>query len=107
MIRNDLTTILGEELRFLAIQTRQRLNLTQKEMGERLHMSYSNYSDIETGQIECCSTLTAILLLGCRIILISLLATLVSSFRDGMKGRCSRYDECYLRCCRGEIRLGE
>lgn len=64
MIRNDLTTILGEELRFLAIQTRQRLNLTQKEMGERLHMSYSNYSDIETGQIDCCSTLTAILLLG-------------------------------------------
>ena len=64
MIRNDLTTILGEELRFLALQTRQRLNLTQKEMGERLHMSYSNYSDIETGQIECCSTLTTMLLLG-------------------------------------------
>ena len=64
MIRNDLTTILGEELRFLAIQTRERLNLTQKEMGERLHMSYSNYSDIETGQIECCSALTAILLLN-------------------------------------------
>lgn len=64
MIRYDLTTILGEELRFLAIQTRARLNLTQKEMGERLHMSYSNYSDIETGQIDCCSTLTAILLLG-------------------------------------------
>lgn len=64
MIRNDLTTILGEELRFLAIQTRQRLNLTQKEMGEQLHMSYNNYSDIETGQIECCSTLTAMLLLS-------------------------------------------
>ena len=64
MIRNDLTTILGEDLRFLAIQTRQRLNLTQKEMGERLYMSYSNYSDIETGQIECCSTLTAMLLLS-------------------------------------------
>ena len=64
MIRNDLTTILGEELRFLAIQTRHRLKLTQKEMGERLYMSYSNYSDIETGQIECCSTLTAMLLLG-------------------------------------------
>ena len=64
MIRNDLTTILGEELRFLAIQTRQRLKLTQKEMGERLYMSYSNYSDIETGQIECCSTLTTMLLLG-------------------------------------------
>ena len=63
MIRNDLTAILGEELRFLAIQTRERYHLTQKEMGERLLMSYSNYSDIETGQIECCSTLTAILLL--------------------------------------------
>ena len=64
MIRHDLKAILGEELRFLAIKTRERLNLTQKEMGERLQMSYSNYSDIETGQIECCSTLTAILLLG-------------------------------------------
>ena len=64
MIRHDLKTILGEELRFLAIKTRERLNLTQKEMGERLQMSYGNYSDIETGQIDCCSTLTAILLLG-------------------------------------------
>lgn len=64
MIRNDLTTILGEELRFLAIQTRDRLNLSQKEMSERLQMSYSNYSDIETGEIICCSTLTAILLLN-------------------------------------------
>ena len=64
MIRHDLKAILGEELRFLAIKTRERLNLTQKEMGERLQMSYSNYSDIETGQIDCCSTLTAILLLS-------------------------------------------
>ena len=63
MIRDDLKHILGEELRFLAIETRERLNLTQKEMGERLQMSYSNYSDIETGKIDCCSTLTAILLL--------------------------------------------
>ena len=64
MIRHDLKAILGEELRFLAIKTRERLNLTQKEMGERLQMSYSNYSDIETGQLDCCSTLTAILLLS-------------------------------------------
>ena len=63
MIRDDLKHILGEELRFLAIETRERLNLTQKEMGERLQMSYSNYSDIETGRIDCCSTLTAVLLL--------------------------------------------
>lgn len=64
MIRHNLKVILGEELRFLAIKTRERLNLTQKEMGERLQMSYSNYSDIETDQIDCCSTLTAILLLS-------------------------------------------
>ena len=36
MIRDDLTQILGEELRFLAIKTRERLNLTQKEMSEIL-----------------------------------------------------------------------
>lgn len=64
MIRDDLKHILGEEFRFLAIKTRERLNLTQKEMGEKLQMSYSNYSDIETGEIDCCSTLTAILLLS-------------------------------------------
>jgi len=63
MIRDDLKHILGEELRFLAIETRERLDLSQKEMGERLQMSYSNYSDIETGRIDCCSTLTAVLLL--------------------------------------------
>ena len=64
MIRDDLKHILGEEFRFLAIKTRERLNLTQKEMGEKLQMSYSNFSDIETGEINCCSTLTAILLLS-------------------------------------------
>ena len=63
MIRDDLTQILGEELRFLAIKTRDRLNLTQKEMSEILHMSESSYSDIETGKSNC-GTLTAVLLLS-------------------------------------------
>ena len=63
MIRDDLTQILGEELRFLAIKTRDRLNLTQKEMSEMLHMSESSYSDIETGKSNC-GTLTTILLLS-------------------------------------------
>ena len=63
MIRDDLTQILGEELRFLAIKTRERLNLTQKEMSEILHMSESSYSDIETGKYNC-GTLTAVLLLS-------------------------------------------
>ena len=63
MIRDDLTQILGEELRFLAIKTRDRLNLTQKEMSEMLHMSESSYSDIETGKSSC-GTLTTVLLLN-------------------------------------------
>ena len=63
MIRDDLKIILGEEFRFLAIKTRERLNLTQKEMGDRLQMSDSSYSDIETGKSNC-GTLTAVLLLS-------------------------------------------
>ena len=63
MIRDDLTQILGEELRFLAIKTRERLNLTQMEMSEMLHMSESSYSDIETGKSNC-GTLTTVLLLS-------------------------------------------
>lgn len=63
MIRDDLTHILGEELRFLAIKTRERLNLTQKEMSEMLQMSESSYSDIETGKNKC-GTLTTVLLLS-------------------------------------------
>ncbi|MBO5009862.1 MAG: helix-turn-helix transcriptional regulator [Clostridia bacterium] len=63
MIREDLETILGEEFRFLAIKTRERLQLTQKEMSDRLQMSDSSYSDIERG-INNPSTLTAVLLLN-------------------------------------------
>ena len=44
---------LGEDLRILAIRTRDRLGLTQKEMGERLRISKSSYSDIETGRSYC------------------------------------------------------
>ena len=61
-MRHELSIILGEELRFLAIKTRARLNLTQKEMGERLYMSESSYSDIETGRSHC-GMLTVVLLL--------------------------------------------
>ena len=49
-------------MRFLAIDTRERLGLTQKEMGEKLYMSESSYSDIETGRTHC-SMLSAMLLL--------------------------------------------
>ncbi len=63
MMRHQLETIVGEELRILAIKTRARLCFTQREMGERLQMSESSYSDIETGKSKC-GTLTAVLLLG-------------------------------------------
>ena len=63
MIRHQLEIILGEEFRILAIKTRERLSLTQKEMGERLQMSESSYSDIETGKSKC-GTLSAVLLLN-------------------------------------------
>ena len=62
-MRQELEKILAKELRFLAIETRDRLNLTQKEMGKRLHMSESAYSDIETGRSSC-GALTELLLLN-------------------------------------------
>ena len=54
--------ILKEELRVLALRTRDRLKLTQNKMSERLVMSETSYSDIETGTYMC-GTLTTILLL--------------------------------------------
>lgn len=61
-MRRELETILGGELRFLAIETRERLSLTQREMGKRLQMSESSYSNIETGK-NACGALTSILIL--------------------------------------------
>ena len=61
-MRRELEVILGGELRFLAIETRERLSLTQREMGQLLEMSESSYSDIETGKSKC-GALTSILIL--------------------------------------------
>ncbi len=61
-MRAEKESILKEELRVLALKTRDRLNLTQKEMARKLAMSENSYSDIETG-LYMCGTLTAILLL--------------------------------------------
>ncbi len=61
-MRHELEKILAKELRFLAIETRERLKLTQKEMGKRLHMSESAYSDIETGRSTCGALTEALLL---------------------------------------------
>ncbi len=81
MIRDDLEIILGEEFRFLAIKTRERLHLTQREMGDRLQMSESSYSDIERGVYKC-STLSAILLLNMQEDPIFTLNTVDEKFRE-------------------------
>ncbi len=62
-MRQEFEKILGEGLRYLAIETRERLRLTQKEMGEELQMGESSYSEIERGETICASALTATLLL--------------------------------------------
>ena len=64
-MRQNYKAILSEEFRVLAIETRERLGITQKEMSKRLQMSESSYSDIETGRYSC-SALTATLLLNCQ-----------------------------------------
>ena len=85
-MRQELERILGEELRYLAIATRDRLDLTQKEMGEQLEMGTGSYSDVETGETICISALSLVLLLGLqenpRTILVTVLRKLAKR-RDG------------------------
>ena len=54
--------VLKQRLRVLALETRSRLGLTQKEMSELLSMGERSYFDIESGNYKC-GTLTAFLLL--------------------------------------------
>ncbi len=61
-MRGKTNELLKQELRVLAIQTRDRLSLSQGEMAERLMMQEHSYSDIETGRYMC-GTLTVVLLL--------------------------------------------
>lgn len=63
IMRNEMEGLLKDELRLLAIRTRDRLHLTQREMANKLVMSESSYSDIETG-VSMCGTLTTVLLLS-------------------------------------------
>ena len=63
-MRQEFEKILGEELRYLAIETRDRLELIQKEMGEELQMGETSYSELERGETICASALTETLLLN-------------------------------------------
>ena len=62
-MRHEKEVLLKNELRVLAIKTRERQNLTQKQMAQLLDMTENSYSDIEAGEYMC-GTLTAILLLA-------------------------------------------
>ena len=62
-MRHIIETKLKEELRTLARTTRDRLELTQSKMAEKLVMNDHSYSDIETGKSNC-GTLTTVLLLS-------------------------------------------
>ncbi len=62
-MRHEIEAILGEQYRYLSIETRERLNISQEKMGALLYMSESSYSDIETGVTNCVGTLTATRLL--------------------------------------------
>ena len=61
-MREKMEEVLKDELRVLALRTRTRLGLKQRDMAEKLVMCDTSYSDIETGVYKC-GTLTAILLL--------------------------------------------
>ncbi len=63
-MRQEFEKILGEEIRYLAIETRNCLGITQRKMGELLQMGESSYSDLETGETICASALTEVLLLS-------------------------------------------
>lgn len=62
-MRKEYEKILGSETRVLAIETRDRLGLTQREMGIRLQMGENSYCSIEAGRTAC-GALTATLLLS-------------------------------------------
>lgn len=61
-MRNLLEKLIKGEFRLLALMTRDRLHLTQREMSSRLYMAENSYSDIERGHTAC-GTLTMLLLL--------------------------------------------
>ncbi len=61
-MREEMEHVLKQRLRGLALETRSRLGLTQREMSELLSMGERSYYDIESGNSKC-GTLTAFLLL--------------------------------------------
>ena len=61
-MRQEKYKIIKTAFRALALKTRERPLLTQKEMADRLDMCERSYFDIEAGNTKC-GTLTVLLLL--------------------------------------------
>ncbi len=61
-MRDDIEKFLKEYLRVVALKERERQELTQAQMAERLCMSPRSYAYIESGE-NLCGTLTALMLL--------------------------------------------
>ena len=61
-MREKLEYLLKNDMRALALRTREDMNLTQDKMSEILFMSKRSYADIESGA-SACGALTVILLL--------------------------------------------
>ena len=83
-MRHIAEKTLKEDLRVLAIRERERMGLTQRQMAERLMMSESSYSDIETGKAMC-GTLTVVLLLAALEAPQLYLEGIVDLLREGYK----------------------
>ena len=60
-MRQEKDKIIKTVFRTLALKTRERLDLTQKEMADRLDMCERSYFDIEAGKTKC-GTLTVLLM---------------------------------------------
>lgn len=90
-MKNEMHELLKEKFRTLVIRMGDLLRLTQKEMANRLVMSESSYSDIETGKAMC-GTLTAILRLQPQDDPNTNLHQLQDQFDNNMKRRCKQYD---------------
>ena len=52
-MRQEKDKIIKTVFRTLALKTRERLDLTQKEMADRLDMCERSYFDIEAGKTKC------------------------------------------------------
>ena len=85
-MREELEKAIGGQLRLLAIRTRNTLKITQKDMAEKLCMSESSYSDIETEKFHC-SMLTCVLLLC--------MQSDTDEFFDTVKGICEEHQKFF------------